>query len=291
MVDTTGQANLRAETITATVNGFALQEYKFKQACAVNRSNSWKESYYQEGATELTGGTGSAIKGVPRLAAFPYGEPNWTKTSAYLEKYGMEGVISWEDQMYNEVDVIARTLLRISRAVTKAVDDQIFSALTTATGVQTFTITATKAWSNLISASGANVIDDLMRAKQMIKNYNYNSDNAYIFVNQRDHRSIVRWLAEKGAQFPSISANVTSNGNAGSLAGLNIVVSNSVTASGALVIVKGEAATWKEAVPLTVKTIEDPGIKTTIRAWEIGVTQVTNPYAIVWIKGTDDGTA
>ena len=110
MADTTGQADLRAENVAKIVTGFALQSYKMKQLCMMSPSSSWIESYYRETATELTGGLGSNVKGIPRLANFPYGEVSWTKVSSYIEKYGMEGVISWEDAVTNNVDVIARTL-------------------------------------------------------------------------------------------------------------------------------------------------------------------------------------
>ncbi len=43
--------------------------------------------------------------------------------------------------------------------------------------------------------------------------------------------------------------------------------------------------TWKSVTPLTVKTIDDPGIKQTIRAFEVGQLQVTNPDAICKITG------
>src|SRR3990167_8445538 len=119
MVDSTGMQDLRAENVSKIVTGFALQEYKFKQICMVQSSNSWKETYYTETATELTGGTGSSFRGIPRLANFPYGEPTWTRTSSYLEKYGAEGVVSWEDAIANEIEVMARTLLRIFRGVAK----------------------------------------------------------------------------------------------------------------------------------------------------------------------------
>ena len=46
-----------------------------------------------------------------------------------------------------------------------------------------------------------------------------------------------------------------------------------------------EACTWQEAASLTVKTIEDPGVSYKIRAWEVGVIQVTNPNAICKITG------
>jgi hypothetical protein len=76
------------------------------------------------------------------------------------------------------------------------------------------------------------------------------------------------------------------NGRVGRLLGLNIIVSNSVTADYALVIVGKEAATWKEAAPLKVETITDPGVKYTIRAWEVGVCQLTNPNAVCLISNT-----
>ena len=97
MVSTTGQVDLRAENISRTVTGFAELEFKLKQLCLVTSSSAWIESYYKETKTELTGGTGSAVRGIPRLAGFPYGEVTWTKVSSYMEKYGMEGVISYED--------------------------------------------------------------------------------------------------------------------------------------------------------------------------------------------------
>jgi len=52
------------------------------------------------------------------------------------------------------------------------------------------------------------------------------------------------------------------------------------------VVVPQICATWKEAVPLTSTVIADPYKGVTIRAVEIGVTQVTDPKAIVLIKNT-----
>src|SRR3990167_3417660 len=142
----TGTIALRAENVSAVVSGFALQAYKMKQLCMIDESSSWIETYFRETASELTGGTGHAVRGVPRLAAFPTGEPTWTKVSSYIEKYGMEGVISYEDESTNNIDVIARTLLRIGRAVANAVDVQIESVLNTNTDVNTLAIASGSAW-------------------------------------------------------------------------------------------------------------------------------------------------
>jgi hypothetical protein len=67
---------------------------------------------------------------------------------------------------------------------------------------------------------------------------------------------------------------------------MKLLVSNVVTTSGALVVIAKEAATWKQAAPLTVFTTEDKGVKTTIRAYEMGVAQVTTPNAICKITNT-----
>ena len=68
MADSVGMQDLRKEHFDSVVKGFALQEYRMKQVCMIQKSNSWTETYYKETAADLTGGAGSAIKEVPRLA-------------------------------------------------------------------------------------------------------------------------------------------------------------------------------------------------------------------------------
>ena len=65
-----------------------------------------------------------------------------------------------------------------------------------------------------------------------------------------------------------------------------MVVSNSVTDDYAAVVVGKEACTWKSAQDLKTVSIEDPGINWTIRSWEVGVPQLTNPEAVCLIDNT-----
>ena len=289
MADTVGQADLRAENVEKIVTGFALQEYRFKQICMISRSSSWQESYYQETAADLSGGLGSAVKGVPRLANFPYGEVSWTKQSSYLIKYGMEGVISWEDAMTNNVDVIARTLLRIGRAVAKAVDDEIWDVISesqSASNINSVAITAGDEWDSATIAN-RDPIQDILNGKKKIAESNYDPDNGsgFLLISPKDYANLLGNANIRNAgQFYTDA--VTKNGRVGQILGLQIIVSNSVTADFALVIIAKEAATWKEANSLTVRTINDPGVKYTIRAWEIGVTQLVNPKAVTLISNT-----
>ena len=281
MADSTGQADLRAETVSRIVKGFALQQYKMKQLCMIESSHSWTETYYAETATELTGGTGSAVKGIPRLANFPYGEVTWTKTSGRNIKYGMDGVISWEDAKTNAISVIARTLLRIARAVASAVDSTIAAAILASAGN---TQAANATWDNAVIAD-RDPIQDILNAKSLIAIDNYNPDqNGYLLVHPTGYAQLLGNANVRNAgQFYSDS--VTRNGVVGKLLGLTVISSNSVTDGGAQVVIAKEALTWKSVVGLTVKTIEDPGVKYTIRAWEVGQIQVVNSNAICKITG------
>lgn len=285
MADTTGEADLRAENVSRVVVGFALQEYRLKQLCIVQSSSSWTETYYQEGSAELTGGTGSAVKGIPRLANFPYGEPNWTKQQSRLEKYGMEGVISWEDKKTNAVDVIARTLLRIARAVANSVDSEIYTRITTDNG-QTDAIAVGSEWDAAVIANRDPIQDILDGIKLLqIQNYDPLGGNGFLLLNPTDYAALLGNANIRNAgQF--YTADVTRNGRVGKLLGLDVIVSNSVDADECAIIIAKEAMTWKAAASLTVVTIKDPGVKTTIRAWEVGVTQVINPNAICVITNT-----
>ncbi len=288
MADTTGQADLRAENVERIVKGFALMNYRMKQLVMVQPSNSWKESYYQETAADLTGGLGSAVKGVPRLANFPYGEVSWTKKSSYLVKHGMEGVISYEDEKTNAVDVIARTLLRIARAVVKSVDAEIYNALSendTPSTIKTLALTAGYEWDSATIAN-RDPIQDLLNARATIDNDNYDIDtDGFLAVNSTDFANLLGNSNVRNAgQF--WTDDVTRNGKVGRIIGLNVIKTNVVTADKAMVGISKICGTWKEAVPLTVVTIDDPGVKKTIRAWEIGVTQLTNPEAICLITNT-----
>lgn len=281
MTDSTGMADLRAENVSRIVTGFALQNYKMKQLCMVQNSNAWTETYYKETAADLTAGGNLNVKGIPRLANFPYGEVTWTKVQGRNLKHGMDGVISWEDERTNAVDVIARTLLRIARAVTKSVDMVISAAILSEAGN---TQAANATWNNAVIAD-RDPIQDILNAKSLIAIDNYDPDKSgYLLVHPTNYAELLGNANVRNAgQF--YTDKVTRNGVVGSLLGLTVISSNSVTEGGAQVVIAKEALTWKSVVGLTVKTIDDPGVKKTIRAFEVGQVQVVNPDAICKITG------
>lgn len=288
MADTTGMADIRGLNVQKVVTGFALTEYVFKQLCIVQSGSKWQDRYYQETAADLTGGTGSGVEGVPRLAAFPHGEVSWTQQNSYMKKHGMESRISWEDARTNDVDVIARTLLRIARAVAKSVDAEIWDVLTesqTPSNINEEAITGGEEWDSGTIAN-RDPIQNILNAKRKIATNDYNPDkNGFLCLSPTDYANILGNANIRNAgQF--YTDDVTRNGKVGFLLGLKVIVSNNVTADKAAVIIGKEAGTWINVQPLTVKTIEDPGIGFTIRAWEVGAAQLKNPKAVTLITNT-----
>ena len=148
--------------------------------------------------------------------------------------------------------------------------------------IHTFTVAPGFEW----NAASAAIIDDLMQCKEKIGVYNYPVNNLICFLSLKDHRSIVKYITDSGAQFDKLSDDTARNGRVAGLAGIKFILSNSVTASFALVVVPKLCATWQSAVPLQTNIEVDPFRSTRIRAVEMGVTQLTVPKAICLIQNT-----
>ncbi len=287
--DATGQQNLRAQFFDSAIKQIAPRLYKFKQALAISRTGAWKNYFYRENTDILAGGSGNTTRGIPRGAEFPKAVVKWERIQTVIEKYGLEDNISWEDIISDDIDVRNRTIIKITEGVVKAVDDEIGNQITNSWnyvasgGLQDVYIATGLGW----NGASAAILDDLAHARQLIAQKNYPVNNLICFINPRDQRSIIKYLTDNGAQFPSLSEKTARNGSIGMLTGIDFVVSNSVQASWAIVVVPKRCATWKELVPLQSTTMEDKYKSVTIRAVEMGVTQVTDPLAIVRINGTE----
>lgn len=288
---TTQESALRREYVDRAVKAVALMEYKLKELCTVDSSSAWTETYYRESNTELTGGgvaSPTRVKGIPRLSPFPYGEVSWTKVQALIEKYGMEGMISYEDERLNNIPMIQRTLLRIGRAVAYAVDQQIAAVMLASAG-NSVAVSAGNEWDSATVAN-RDPIYNILQAIQKLREDNIDAlaGNGYLCLNGTDYTNLLS--NTKVTNNPSFkTADVVSNGVVGQICGLKIIVTQALEAATpdvAYVVVAKEAMTWKEATPLTVMQIEDPGIKTTIRAYELGVCQMQVPDAVCKITNT-----
>lgn len=292
-----GTQEIRSRFYDKTIKGITEKTYKFKQLVTVISTSAWKNFFYREDPAVLSVSNASTTRGLPRGANFPQAVAKWQLISKNIEKYGIEDNIFWEDILSNDIGVQSRTLVKLSEKIAKDVDDQIWAdlggTLTTAGTsneniklISSFSIIG-KEWNETSAA----ILDDLMRAKQILAENYYPTDNLKLVVSPRDHRSIINYVADKGTQFPKLAEGVMTNGNQGNLAGFDIIVSPSVTASGAMVVVPQRCANWVELVPLQSTSIEDPYKSVKIRCVEEGALQLTDPKAIVMVLGTQNSRA
>lgn len=289
-----GDTELRKEVVDSAIKALAKKLYVFKSALTISTTGANKQVFYREASAALVGQSGNAVLGLPRGANFPQASVEWEKVPSWVEKYGLEENIFWEDAISDDIDVQGRTLFKVAEGITNAVDAEIWDKISESqspTNIFNINITTGAAGNggrNWDRASAA-IIDDLYHAKQQIGQFNYPTNNLIAFISLKDHRSIMKYLTDSGAQYPSIAEGAAMNGNIGKLAGITLRVSNNVTASYALIMVPKLAATWQQATPLTTTTIVDPFKSIKIRAVERGVTQVTTPKAICLISGTQFG--
>jgi len=127
--DTVEKQDIRTLDIDKLIKGFALVDYVFKGLVTVSSTNGDSIRWYQETAADLTVTAPSTIPSAT-LAAFPFLEHSWQRNTSFPKKYAVEGFISIEDLKTTDIDVQARTVLRLTRAVVKQVDTRIYNILT-----------------------------------------------------------------------------------------------------------------------------------------------------------------
>lgn len=286
MPDTDREADLRYENIDRAVKAVAALDYKLKTLCNIDSSSAWTETYFRETNDDQTdGGTGSVIRGVPQYAPFPFFDVTETKVQSIIQKYAGESIISLEAEQTATIPMLQRKIYRLTQKITYQVDKAIESVMSASAG-NTFAITAGSEW-NSATIANRDPIYDILYGINMLRADGIDAlnGNGYLVVNGTDYTNIIS--NSKVLNHPTFqSVSAVANGVVNTLCGLKIMVSEVVTADQAYIVVAKMALTWKEATPLTTRTIEDPGKSTTIRAWERGVCQIPVPNAVCKITNT-----
>ena len=283
-----GSTSLEAETVDAMVKQIAARTFKFKQAVTIVPTSSLTNTFFREDPTILAGGANASIEGVPYGADFPNMSPKWEQATVKNIKFAATDNIAWEFIKGSAIDIMARKIIKVTEAVVKAVDDYIWGELTqdrafdSSLLIQSFSISADKYW----NGTSAAIVYDLGAARRLIGEKNYETGNLIAFISPRDHQSAVDYLHSKGAQYNSLGEEMALNGRVAKVAGITLVESQSVSASFALVVVPKTCATYKEFESLKSTTINDPYKSVTIRVVEEGAIELTDPLAIVLIRGT-----
>jgi hypothetical protein len=287
-----GNVSLNKEFIDTAVKAIALREYVLKDLCTVETSNAFTESYFREtntDPTDLTTGGGATvkIKGIPRFSPFPAANVAWTKVSGNNYKYGTEGIIAYEDELMNNLSVISRTMVRVARGPVLGVDSEIAAVMLASAG-NVVTIAVGNEWDSATIAN-RQPITDILNAIQLIREDNMDAlnGNGYLCLNGTDYTNLI--ANTQIMNHPTFKSGAIENGQVGQILGLTIKVTQALefgTPDKAYVVVGKDAMTWKQVVPLTTSMIEEPGVKKTVRAWEIGQCQMVQPNGVARIDNT-----
>lgn len=285
MPDTVEQADIRGLDIDKLVKGYALEEFVFKNDVNVSSMSGDSVRWYQETATDLTATSPSVVANISPLSNFPTLEASWTRNTSYVKKFAAEGFLSMEDIKGSDIDVLARTLLRLTRAVAKQVDLAIYNVATeNDTPSNINTVASTAAWD---AASGQDIIEDIMDAEYQIRLYNYDASEAVLYLSPKDYKSMVTWLiSSKGSSIPGFSSDKIESGSVMKILGHPVKISSAVTADKALMMIPKQAVTYKQFQDITSRVIEEAGIGSKVRVWELGIPILTDPRAVCLITNT-----
>ncbi len=273
--DEVGEDSLRKTTYDNAIKQLAIYSYKMKQLVSTVSSDSWKNYFFRESTDIPTGQSGNAIKGIPRGADFPDAVLSWEQVSSRIEKYGLSGKIDHEDIIAKNIDTRNRTIKRLAEGVAKAVDNEIYSVLSTDGDIQTGTL-----YGGYWDESSAAIIKDLAFMKAQVKTYYDNASKFVMVINPQAEPYVLHYIYEKGAQ-ATTSGQKAFNGEIGNPAGVSIITADVVPLSFALFVVPKTCATWKELMALATNTVTKKFHGDTIEVCEYGVTEVHEPKQVV----------
>lgn len=286
MADTVEMQDIRSLDTQKALKGFALTEYIFKNMVTRTTTNGDSIRWYKETAADLTATSPSQLETSP-LSMFETLEVSWTRTVSYPRKYAAEGTISREDIKSADINVMARTLLRLTRAIAKKVDGRIYNVMSEDQSPSTIG-TAAATGTGWDDTTNGNPVLDIMAAKQTIAENDYDVSSCVVAMNPKNHKDLLNYLITvKGSSIPGFSSEKVKTGVVMRLLGCDIVVSNNVVADSVWVGLPSTAVTWFTFENLQSGTEDILGKGTKVAVWENGEAVLTDPKAAYLITDTD----
>lgn len=285
--------NIRGLEIDKVVKAVTFQEYVFRNDVSRTTTSSDAIRWYNKTSYgTLSATTPSATSNISPLSYFERLESDVTRNTSYVRKYGVTGFISMEDVNGADIDILALTIVDLTRVIIRDVDTRIFNVLTQSlVPPETTGVTAAV---NLITTSGAwtdgasNPIRDILAAQRVLwVSGGYAAGNPTLYLSPLDYQNLVSYLVfAKGSNIPQMASTVAENGTVAMLGGVKIKVSPTVTADYAVLALPTIACTWKSFQDTTSTVIDHPGLGKEIRVWEIGEAILQSPKAVCIISNT-----
>ena len=283
---TANDEDMLRENIDSGVKAVVKIEEKWRALCAQDSSSAYTETYFRETNDDATdGGTGSPIRGLQPMSPFPFIKVTETEVSTITEKYAAESLISMEAIADLTVPMLQRHIYRIGRKIIYQIDTAIHSEVSGSAG-NTVAITVGNEWDSDTIAN-RDPVKDFLDAIQTLRvdGIDALAGNGKIVMNGQDYTNVIS--NSKILNHPTFqSVSAVANGVVASLVGLDIVISEVVTADQAYVLVAKQGMVWKTREGMKTHMDVTPGKSTLISAWERGVFQLQVPNEICKITNT-----
>jgi hypothetical protein len=286
MADTAAQAEIRGIDIQKLVEGFADVDVVLKNYVRVIKTSAREIRWYAKTEGYLTSPTTTGVTTDMIETAFKSQpvviENSYTRNTSYVKKFfASSPLISIEDINDADPDIWGDLIKDAARAVNKKVDKRIYTVLT-ANGAQTGAAAAV--WSTIGSATP---ITDLLKARNAIKAYGYDTSTLVAYMNNDEEKWLIDYLiTTKGSSIPEFSSDLVKSGQLMKLLDIRIVVDSNCPTDSVPVFVPEKAVVWREFMPLTSAIVNDEGIGKTVRVWAEGEAIRPNPNAVYVLTNT-----
>lgn len=288
MADTSGQADIRGIKIDKISKDYLNEALIFKKLVKVEKTSAREIRYYQKTSGFLTMTSPAKISPIAEGARPFVLEQSWTRNTAYVKKYFLESpMINMEDETDSDVQVFLKNLQDLTEAVAYDLDQHIWDVASESQSPTNInSVTATAAWD---AASGQDPFEDIMEARQLIREQTKRRiKDGVLMVSAKGEKDLLVWLVStKGASIPQFASSKVESGSLLNIAGLNVIVSENVTADYAMVGSMSQAVEYKEFTPLTTAIINEEGIGRKIRVWTHGIALLVKPKFLSLISNTE----
>jgi len=182
--------------------------------------------------------------------------------------------MDWTVWKLSAIDVKARMLERVARAITLSEDTAIYTELATTTN----TATAVQTWDNA-TESLQQPLKDILIARSALKLNNWTtSSNLKMIIHPTNFMELLNNPVVRNAgQF--YTDGVTRNGVVGKIADFDIIESNAMTENTVLFCISQTAMSLYEAQEITTKVTMEEGETITIKAFNMNVPVLINNNA------------
>lgn len=284
MADMPGEYDLRKEDVDAIVKNYALEQFTGRQMCSVISTNAEKNTYYQETDSDISQAVTTALTDTgftnSEGAIFEHVNHSWTETAERVKLHGATHTMSWQVWKLSAIDVKARMLERVARAIVESEDTAIYTELATTTN----TAGAVQTWDNA-TESLQQPLKDILIARSALKLNNWNtSKNLYMIIHPTNFMELMNNpVCRNAGQF--YTDGVTKNGMVGKIADFSIIESNAMTENTVLFCISQTAMSLYEAQGITTKFTEEAGETISIKAFLMSVPVLINNNAAYKLTG------